>query len=111
MKITATQRPFVLTFHATGMHYALTSDEAQRLLDEYPAVSAAENRVVLPGHNTRDPRQRSTLRPATAGGGPAFIIDRGRSILECKQCGRRVSFMFGVWPRCCGNALMTREGE
>lgn len=76
MKITAAQRPFLLTFHATGTTYPLTSDEAQRLLDEYPAVRATRNRVVLVGHNTGDPKQRTTIRPATVGGGPAFIIDR-----------------------------------
>jgi hypothetical protein len=76
MTITATLRPFLLTFHATGTTYRLTSNEAQRLLDEYPAVSATRNRVVLPGHNTADPKQRATLRPATLGGGPAFIVKR-----------------------------------
>ena len=71
-RITATERPYVLTFHATGRSYPLTSDDAQRLLDEYPAVSVAANRVVLPGHNTSDRAQRCTLQPATRGGGPAF---------------------------------------
>lgn len=76
MKITVVSRPYLLTFHASGHSYPLTSEEAQRLLDEYPAVRATKNRVVLPGHNTADPQQRSTLRPATIGGGPAFIITR-----------------------------------
>jgi hypothetical protein len=75
-KITAVQRPFILTFRATGTSYPLTSAEAQNLLDEYPAVSATRNHVVLPGHNTPDAKQRVDLRPATRGGGPAFIVGR-----------------------------------
>lgn len=71
-RIIAAQRPFVLTFHATGASYPLTSDDAQRLLDEYPAVSMTRNRVILPGHNTSRASERCTLRPATIGGGLAF---------------------------------------
>lgn len=74
MTITAVDRPFLLTFHASGHTYPLTSTEAQRLLDEYPAVRATKYRVVLTGHNTSDPQQRCTITPATRGGGPAFII-------------------------------------
>jgi hypothetical protein len=76
MKITATARPYVLTFHATGTSYPLTSEDCQRLLDEYPAVRVTRNRVTLQGHNTPDPNQRTTIRPATLGGGHAFIITR-----------------------------------
>jgi hypothetical protein len=76
MRITALDRPFTLTFRATGQSYPLTRDEAQRLLDEYPAVIATANRVVLPGHNTSDPAQQCTIRPATLGGGPAFVVER-----------------------------------
>jgi hypothetical protein len=76
MKITAASRPFLLTFHASGHTYSLTSDECQRLLDEYPAVRASAYRVVLPGHNTSSAAERCTLRPATLGGGPAFEIAR-----------------------------------
>jgi hypothetical protein len=75
-KITAINRPFVLTFHATGQSYPLTAEDAQRLLDEYPAVTATRNRVVLQGHNTASAKERTTLRPATLGGGPAFIIEK-----------------------------------
>jgi len=74
MKITAVSRPFTLTFKSSGRSYYLSAEEAQRLLDEYPAVTATKNRVVLQGHNTGKPD--STLRPATLGGGPAFIIER-----------------------------------
>lgn len=72
--ITAVARPFVLTFCATGTSYPLSSVEAQNLLDEYPAHSATKYRVVLQGHNTPDPKQRTVLQPATRGGGPAFLI-------------------------------------
>jgi hypothetical protein len=75
-RITAMARPFVLTFHASGHSYTLTSDEAQRLLDEYPAVLASAYRVVLPGHNTSRAADRATLRASTRGGGPAFVVER-----------------------------------
>lgn len=74
MKIQTVARPYVLTFHATGTSYPLASDEAQRLVDEYPAFHATENYVVLHGHNSSRPVDRVTIRPATVGGGPAFII-------------------------------------
>ena len=76
-RITATARPFILTFHATNTSYPLTAEEAQRLLDEYPAITATKNRVVLQGHNTGRASDRTTLRPATVGGGPAFVIEEG----------------------------------
>lgn len=76
MRITAHNRPFTLTFITTGTPYPLTSDEAQRLLDEYPAVTATRNRVVLVGHNTADPKQHTILTPATRGGGPAFTVEK-----------------------------------
>ena len=60
MKITAVKRPYTLTFLSSGHTYPLTSEDAQRLLDEYPA-RASERTVIL---------------PATAGGGPAFIVDK-----------------------------------
>jgi hypothetical protein len=75
-KITAAQRPFTLTFHSSGHSYPLTSDEAQRLLDEYPAVAATRNRVTLQGHNSSKAYDRTTIRPATLGGGPAFTIEK-----------------------------------
>jgi len=76
MKITAVQRPFIATFHASGHQYAWTSEQTQRVLDEYPAIKANTQRVVLPGHNTSNPRERVTIQPATRGGGPAFIISK-----------------------------------
>jgi hypothetical protein len=77
MKITTVARPYVLTFLSTGTSYPLTSDDAQRLLDEYPAITATKYRVVLQGHNTGRASERTVIRPATAGGGAAFIIERG----------------------------------
>lgn len=78
-KVSTVARPYIVTFLATGQSYPLTSEEAQRLLDEYPAVTASRNRVVLPGHNTSDPKQRCVLQPSTKGGGPAFVVKRPRS--------------------------------
>jgi hypothetical protein len=74
-KITVVQRPYTLTFRASGHSYPLTSTEAQRLINEYPAVIATRNRVVLAGHNTSDPIQQSIIKPATLGGGVAFVIE------------------------------------
>jgi hypothetical protein len=76
MKITAADRPFILTFIATGTSYPLTSTEAQRLLDEYPAIRATRNSVTLHGHNTSSAQERTIIRPATLGGGSAFTIER-----------------------------------
>jgi len=78
VKVYTVPRPYILVFHATGARYPLTSDDAQRLLDEYPAVKASRNRVVLQGHNTPHVSARTTLVPATLGGGPAFIIEKGK---------------------------------
>lgn len=75
-KITTVARPYTLTFLATGTSYPMTAEDAQRVLDEYPAVTATAYRVVLVGHNTGDPRQRTVLTPATLGGGVAFIVER-----------------------------------
>ena len=76
-KITVVDRPYILTFHGSGQSYPLTSDEAQRLIDAYPSVTATRNRVVLMGHNTSHASGRTTIRPATYGGGHAFIITKG----------------------------------
>lgn len=70
MKITANARPFLLTM--SGHTYPINAEEAQRLLDEYPAERAAVNRVVLRGGGSN----RATLQPATLGGGPAFVIEK-----------------------------------
>jgi hypothetical protein len=75
-KVMVVARPYLLTFLATNTTYPLTSDEAQRLLDEYPIVLATRNRVVLQGHNTSDPKQRCLIEPATRGGGSAFVIHK-----------------------------------
>jgi len=76
MKIQTVSRPYIMTFHATGTSYPITSDDAQRAINEYPVVAATRNRVILQGHNTLDAKQRVIIRPATAGGGPAFLIER-----------------------------------
>lgn len=71
MAIYATKRPYTLTFQATGTSYPLTSEDAQRLIDEYPATKTSANRVDL----RADDGTTCTLRPATLSGGPAFLID------------------------------------
>lgn len=72
MRIHTVARTYILTFKPSGHSYPLTSDEAQRLVDNYPAVRATRNRVTL----RADDGQHTTLLPATVGGGPAFTITR-----------------------------------
>lgn len=76
MRIYTVNRPYTLTFRNTGARYPLSAEETQRLLDEYPAVSATRARVVLQGHNTARAADRTVLTAATIGGGPAFMIER-----------------------------------
>lgn len=76
LTISTVSRPYLLTFVSSGHSYPLTSADAQRLLDEYPAVSATRNRVVLHGHNSSRASDRTILTPATRGGGPAFLVVR-----------------------------------
>lgn len=71
MQIQTVSRLYVITFLATGASYLITSDDAQRLINAYPIVAATRNRVIVQGDD-----QRTILRPATAGGGPAFLIER-----------------------------------
>lgn len=75
--IKVVDRPYVLTSVSSGHSYPLGREAAQRLLDEYPAVSATRNRVVLQGHNSSKAYDRTILTPATVGSGPAFIVTRG----------------------------------
>jgi hypothetical protein len=72
--IQAVQRPYLLTFHVSAFTYPVSSEEAQRLLDSYPAITATRSRVVLRGDGENN--KGCTLRPATRGGGPAFIISK-----------------------------------
>ena len=71
-KITAVQRPYLLTFVSTGSVYPLSSDAVQELLDEYPAIRANSQRVVLRGNGLD---YTTVIQPATRGGGPAFLFD------------------------------------
>lgn len=64
-------RPYTLIFLDTGSSCPLTQAEADRLLAEYPIVSATRNRVELRGDGVR-----SRIVAATLGGGPAFEIER-----------------------------------
>jgi hypothetical protein len=74
--VSVVARPYLVTFLATGAQYPLSAEEAQRAIDEYPVISATKYRVVLQGHNTADPQQRTVITPATLGGGPAFEVSR-----------------------------------
>lgn len=65
-------RPYILTFHATGTSYPISSEDAANLIAEYPIVSASSNRVVLRGDDGR----KTTIQAATLGGGPAFKVTR-----------------------------------
>lgn len=82
MRITTTARPYTLTFNNSGHRYALTSAEAQRLIDAYPTIRATRNRVILQGCFTRTPTRavraadRTVITRATLGGGDAFVIER-----------------------------------
>lgn len=67
--ITATARPFLITFVASRDSFLLTSEEAQRLLDADTIVRATVRRVQLTGAGGS-----YYLQPATLGGGSAFII-------------------------------------
>ncbi len=76
--ITAASRPFLLTFVSSRHAYLLTSDDAQRLIDGNPIVRASSNLVVFEAHNKVSAQERSMLRPATLGGGPAFTFSEGQ---------------------------------
>lgn len=71
-RVYVTQRPYTLTFTATGTSYPLTSEDAERLISEYPLVAATRNRVTL----RADDGHKCVIAPATLGGGDAFTIDR-----------------------------------
>ena len=70
-KVTVVARPYVLTFQSSGNSYPTTSEDAQRLIDGYPVLTATKYRVVLRGESG----ERCVLRPATVGGGPAFTVE------------------------------------
>lgn len=69
--VSVVRRPYLLTF-ASGNVYPLTSEEAQRLIDEYPIVTATRHRVTLRG----DDGTISHITPATLGGGDAFEVTK-----------------------------------
>ena len=76
MNVNTVSRPYLLTFHSSGHSYPATSEEAQRLIDGNPVVTATRNKVVLQGDGGGSWLHRVTLRPATRGGGPAFVVTR-----------------------------------
>lgn len=65
-RIFANERPFV---YVNGQaQFLLTSQEAQRMLDSYKPLAYNVNRVQFIGG--------AILKPATLGGGDAFVIER-----------------------------------
>jgi len=73
VKVYALARPFILDFGTPGGRYPITSEEAQRLIDSYPVLSANRTAVVL----RADDGGKVRITPATLGGGPAFDIEKG----------------------------------
>lgn len=72
MNVETVERPYTLTFRATNTSYPLTREEADRLIAEYPVIHAKANAVHLRG----DDGYPVIIRPATLGGGPAFIVHK-----------------------------------
>lgn len=73
-RIHTVARPYMLTFFGGGS-YPIGSEDAQRLIDEYPIVRATKSQVQL----RADDGRRCQIYPATIGGGPAFEIEEGES--------------------------------
>lgn len=71
VKVSTVRRPYLLTFES-GNSYVLSSIEAQRLIDSYPAVKATRNRITLRG----DDGTLATIQAATYGGGFAFEVSK-----------------------------------
>lgn len=90
MKVTAIDRPFVITFQGSGHSYPVTSEEVQRLLDEYPIVRASRYRVTLQGGNSAHAYDRTVIQPSTRGGGAAFIVDGRRRTRSGRPIGWEV---------------------
>lgn len=74
MKVYVTERPYILIFLDSGNSYQLTSEEAQRIIDNYPVLYASRNMVKLQLHNSKG--VGAILKPATLGGGPAFTVEK-----------------------------------
>lgn len=68
VRIEVADRPYRITFRATGTSYPLTAEEVRRLEAEYPLVAYTPNRMTL----RADDGQKVTISPATLGGGPSF---------------------------------------
>jgi hypothetical protein len=81
IKVTVTSRPYTLSVDGTPNSYLLTSIEAQRLIDASTILNVAPNRVDVSGAG-----ERTIIRPATLGGGDAFLFTRA-STRQCDTCG------------------------
>lgn len=66
MRIYAVERPYILRSR-DGSAFLLTSEEAQRILDAYPATVRGGEAHLKGG---------GKISPATLGGGPAFQVYR-----------------------------------
>lgn len=69
MRVYAVDRPYILSYRDSRAAYLLTSEEAQRLLDAYPATVRGGEAHLKGG---------GKISPATLGGGPAFRVYRAR---------------------------------
>ena len=67
-KVWTVERPYLMV--TGGAWFALSSEDAQRLLDTSTVATATSQRIVLDGG--------TAIHPATVGGGPAFIVERRR---------------------------------
>lgn len=68
VRIYTVERPYILSYR-DGSSFLLTSEEAQRILDAYPAtVRGGEAHL----------KEGGKISPATLGGGPAFRVYRAR---------------------------------
>ncbi len=66
-----TQRPYIMAVE-TGSVYALTSEEAERLIAAYTVLHAQPNRISMRANDGT----RFIIAPATLGGGRAFLTGR-----------------------------------
>jgi len=73
VRVYAVDRPYILSYR-DGKAFLLTGEEAQRILDAYPAT--VRGSVVY--LKDEEGEIIATLSPATLGGGPAFQVYRVR---------------------------------
>ena len=67
VRVYTVDRPYIL--YRDGSAFLVTSEEAQRILDAYPATVRGGEAYLKGG---------GKISPATLGGGPAFLVYRVR---------------------------------